>query len=156
VSRIFAWVRKEISNVHNNSSEMTEEEKSQVKHNKTTVDTLRQKAGTSYEIDLLFIALSQAAGIDARMANTGDRRDPLFDKTFLDSYLLRTYSVAVRFGEKWRFYDPGSSYSTPGMLQYHEEGQRALIADPKEAIFTTTPVSTPNQSISIRREVQAG
>jgi hypothetical protein len=53
-------------------------------------------------------------------------------------------------GSEWRFFDPGSTYVPYGMLRWEEEGQQALICDPKESTWVPTPVSGPEKSVEKR------
>ena len=75
-----------------------------------------------------------------------DRSDIFFDPNFPDDYFLRSASVAVRVGNDWRFFDPGSAYVNYGMLRWQEEGQQALVTDPKEPVFVITPLSPAARS----------
>ena len=52
----------------------------------------------------------------------------------------------MRVGDSWRFYDPASTYVAMGMLRWQEEGQDALVSDPKEPIWIKTPLSPPDKS----------
>ncbi|MCI0661093.1 MAG: hypothetical protein L0220_08465, partial [Acidobacteria bacterium] len=53
---------------------------------------------------------------------------------------------AVKIGEQWRFFDPGTAYVPFGMLHWEKEGVQALIADPKDALFIQTPLSPSEKS----------
>ena len=59
---------------------------------------------------------------------------------------MRTYDIAVKVGDGWRFYDPASTYVTHGMLRWQEEGQEALLSDPKQPTWISTPMSPPEAS----------
>jgi transglutaminase-like putative cysteine protease len=146
LERIFEFCRTSIKNVNNDSSGMTPEERAKVKENKSPADTLKRGAGTGANIDMLFAAMANAAGFDARVVNLGDRGDVFLDRSFPDDYFIRTYDIAVRVGEKWLFYDPASTYVPHGMLRWQEEGQDALLSDPKEPIWIKTPFSSPEKT----------
>jgi hypothetical protein len=106
--------------------------------------------GFGTDIDMLFAALATAAGFDTRIALAADRGDIFFDPTFADPYFLRTYNIAVKVGDHWRFYDPALMYLLPGQLRWQEEGQDALVTDPKEPTWVTTPV-TPAEKTTAKR-----
>ena len=55
------------------TSHLTAEERKALKENHSPGDTLKQKAGWGMEINLLFAALANAAGFDARMVRLTDR-----------------------------------------------------------------------------------
>jgi len=128
------------------SEALSAEERADVNRNKTPADTIKQGAGTGYDIDMAFAALATAAGFDARMVRLGDRADASFSPSFPDSYFIRAYDVAVNLQGQWRFYDPASTYVPFGMLRWQEEDEPALLLDPKDPQFVNTPLSPPEKS----------
>jgi hypothetical protein len=146
LERLFEFCRTSIKNINNDSSGMTTEEREKTKENKSPADTLKRGAGTGTDIDMLFGALATASGFDARVVNLGDRSDTFLNKTFPDDYFIQTYDIAVRVGDQWRFYDPASTYVPHGMLRWQEEGEDALLSDPKEPTWIRTPLSPPEKS----------
>ena len=146
LDKLFDFCRASIKNVNNESSGMTVEERANLKGNKSPADTLKRGAVTGNDIDMLFAALAMAAGFETRIVNLADRSDVFLDKTFPDDYFIQTYDIAVRVGDTWRFYDPASTYVPKGMLRWQEEGQDALVADPKEPTWIKTPLSAPEKS----------
>jgi len=146
LERLFEFCRAKIKNVNSEGSGLSAEERDKFKENKSPADTLRRGMGTGKDIDLLFAALANAAGFEARMVRLGDRSDFFLDKSFPDDYFIQTYDIAVRLGEQWLFYDPASTYVPQGMLRWEEEGQDALLSDPKEPVWIKTPLSPPDRS----------
>ena len=63
-----------------------------------------------------------------------------------DEYFLGNPDVAIKVGSEWKFYDPAAAYLPPGMLYWGEEDNSALIPDPKDSIFVTTPLSPAEKS----------
>jgi hypothetical protein len=59
--------------------------------------------------------------------------------------------VAVKVNDKWLFFDPSTPFLENGMLRWQEEGQSALISDPKEGFFTKTQYLEPVRSARQRR-----
>ncbi|HKZ77243.1 MAG TPA: DUF3857 domain-containing protein [Pyrinomonadaceae bacterium] len=146
LERLFEFCRSKIKNVNDDASGMTTEERAKLKENKSPADTLKRGMGTGTDIDMLFAALAQAAGFEARIVNLADRSDVFFDRGFADDYFIHAYDIAVRVGDEWRFYDPASTYVPLGMLRWQEESQDALLSDPKEPIWLRTPISPPEKS----------
>lgn len=146
LQRLFEFCRTKIKNVNDDASGLTSEERAKLKDNKSPSDTLKRGMGTGYDIDMLFAALVTAAGFDARIVNLADRGDVFFDKGFPDDYFMRTFDIAVRVGEQWRFYDPASTYVPFGMLRWQEESQEALLSDPKNPVWVKTPLASPDKS----------
>lgn len=147
LERLFNYCRAKIKNVSDDASGVSQEEREKMKKNNNPSDTLKRGMGTWADINLLFASLAQAAGFDPHMAMLGDRSDTFFDPNFPDDYFLQTFNVAIRVGEGWRFFDPGTSYVQFGMLRWQEEGNHALISDPKEPTFVMTPLSPPEKSM---------
>jgi hypothetical protein len=146
LERLFEFCRSKIKNINDDASGLTPEDRAKWKENKSPADTLKRGEGTGQDIDLLFAALANAAGFEARIANLSDRSDIFFDPSFPDDYFINTYDIAVRVGDTWRFYDPASTYVPHGMLRWQEEGQDALVSDTKEPSWVKTPLSGPEKS----------
>lgn len=150
VQRMFEFCRAKIKNLNDDASGMTSEEREKWKPNKSPSETLKRGMGTGRDIDMLFAAMAMSVGFDARMANLADRSDIFFDPGFPDDYFIRAYDIAVKVGDSWRFYDPASTYVPFGMLRWQEEGEGALISDPKEPSWVSTPMSGPERSVESR------
>jgi len=145
------YCRTKIDNLSISASQMTSDQRKAIKENHSPADTLKQKAGWGQDVDLLFAALANAAGFDARMARIPDRGDTFFNPGRPTTYFIRSFSVAVKVDDKWLFFDPATPYLSRGMLRWQEEGQQALISDPKQGFFVQTPDSDPARSTRQRR-----
>ncbi|MGH9853647.1 MAG: DUF3857 domain-containing transglutaminase family protein [Blastocatellia bacterium] len=149
LERIYDYCRTRIKNLEKDPS-ITEDDLARMKANKNPSETLRRGAGTGDDINLLFGAMANAAGFEARLAHSADRSDVFFDRTFRSPYFLSTTHIAVNVNNEWRFFDPASTYLPAGMLRWQEEGIDSLISDPVNANFTRTPLSPPEKSKKIR------
>ncbi|HVG21287.1 MAG TPA: DUF3857 domain-containing protein [Blastocatellia bacterium] len=154
IERLFEFCRSQIKNVERDVSKLTESDISKLKDQKTAADTLKRAWGAGEHINLLFAALANAAGFDARLTQVCDRSSIFFDPRhadpFLQLYFMRSSNVAVKFNDEWRFFDPGSTYVPYGMLRWQEEAQQALILDPLLENFQLTPLSPPEKSLQRR------
>ncbi len=150
LERLFEFCRTQIKNVYDDANGMTPVERDKAKDNNSPADTLKRGIGTGKDIDALFAALATAVGFEARIAFLAKRDDIFFDASFPDDYFMRTYDIAVKVGDGWRFFDPLSTYVPYGMLLWQEEGQDALISDPKEPAFVKTPISGPEKTVETR------
>ena len=150
LARLFEFCRTKIKNVNNDASGLTPEERAKVKDNKTPSDTLKRGMGTGLDVDLLFAALANASGFDARIVLSPDRGDIFFDKALPNAYFIDPQNVAVNVGGSWKFYDPGYNYIPLGMLRWQEEGQQALITDPKNPVWVDTPMTSHEKSLANR------
>ncbi len=151
LSAIDSFCRTKIRNFSSRAFHMTPDERKALKDNRSPADTLKQKAGSGLDVDLLFVALASATGFDARMARAPDRGDTFFSTQRPTTHFLENLIAAVKLNEKWVFFDPSTSYLEPGMLRWQEEGQQALVSDPKEGFFATTQCLPPARSRSDRR-----
>jgi len=150
LERLFEYCRAKIKNVNSDASGLTSDDVNKLKDNKSPSDTLKRGMGTGYDIDMLFASMATAVGFDARIIRLADRSDTFFSATFTDDYFLSVYDIAVKVGDQWRFFDPGSTYVSRGMLRWQEEGEDALLSDPKEPIWVQTPMSGPEKSVEKR------
>ena len=149
--KLFEFCRDKIKNTTDDAAVITAEEREKAKDNKNPSDTLKHGIGNAVDIDLLFAALANAAGFDARISLSPDRGDVFFDKSFLNSYFIDPRNIAVNVGGTWKFFDPGWNYIQFGMLRWQEEGQQALVTDPKQPVWVDVPMSPPEKSKVQRR-----
>src|SRR5207237_6723427 len=82
LTRLYDFCRTQIKNLSDDASGLTDDDRAKLKDNKTPADPLKRGQGTSGDIDLLFAALAQAAGFDARIALMADRSDVFFKPSF--------------------------------------------------------------------------
>ncbi|MGH9936425.1 MAG: DUF3857 domain-containing transglutaminase family protein [Blastocatellia bacterium] len=150
LERLVAFCRTKIKNIYDDTTVMSEQERKKLKDNRSPADTLKRGYGDSRNIDMLFAALATAAGFEARLVNLPDRGDIFFDPKLPDDYFLSVYDVAVKVGADWKFVDPSSNYVPFGMLRWQQEGQQALLADPKDPVFVKTPISPAESSMEKR------
>ena len=88
LARLFDFCRDKIKNTSNDASGLTPDERAKLKDNKNPSDTLKRGMGDGGDIDLLFAALANAAGFDARIVLAPDRGDLFFDKGIAQSYFI--------------------------------------------------------------------
>jgi Domain of Unknown Function with PDB structure (DUF3857)/Transglutaminase-like superfamily len=147
IARLFEFCRTKIKNTGDDASGLTPDERAKLKQNKTPSDTLKRAMGHGGDIDLLFAALANASGLDARIVLAPDRGDLFFDKELPNSYFINPQNIAVNVGGTWKFFNPGYNYIPLGMLRWQEEGQQSLITDPKEPVWVETPMSSHEKSL---------
>lgn len=147
LERLFEFCRTRIKNASFEASGLTPEERAKVKDNKNPSDTLKRGVGSSVDIDWLFAALANASGFDARIALSPDRGDLFFSRGIPNGYFIKPMNIGVNVGGTWKFFNPGYSYIPFGMLRWQEEGQPALISDPKQPVWVETPMSKPDKSL---------
>lgn len=146
------FCRTEIRSLSGDRADVNAEERANATENKNPSDTLSRGIGTGRDINMLFVALAGAAGLEARPALVSDRAETFFDINFLDRYFLNDLLPAVRLEGKWEFQDLSSPYLEAGMLDWRHEGVAALITDSKlkSVEWVQTAISAPARSNSTR------
>ena len=147
IARLFEFCRTKIKNAGDDASGLTPDERAKLKDNKNPSDTLKRAIGGGGDIDLLFGAMANALGFDARIVLAPDRGDIFFDKGLPNAYFINPQHIAVNVGGTWKFYNPGYNHIPMGMLRWQEEGQQALITDPKNPVWVMTPMSSHERSL---------
>lgn len=150
VQKIFDFVRAKIKNIYDDRLNLSADDLKKIKDNNNPSDTLKRGQGNGHDINMLFAAMTTAAGFDTRNVNLPRRSDIFFPKWFTDDYFMRTENIGVKTGDTWKFYDPANRYTPFGMLSWEEEGQPALISDPKEPVWGTTTLSPAAKSMEKR------
>ena len=145
IMKLFEFCRANIRNTDDKNAGFSDEELEKLKENKKPSDTLKRGVGTGGDINLLFAALVNAAGFEARVALLPDRGRRFFDRDVLVPGALRPASIAVRFGDTWKYFDLGSKYVTPPMLPWQEEGVDGLIAA-ENTEWVRTPMTSSDKS----------
>lgn len=108
--------------------------------------TLDRKSGYAADINVLFAALARAAGFDVRLALSGDREEILNINTSRGWILAGRRSVAVKIGDRWKFYSPGQYLIPPGLLGPKDQGAMAFVCDEKKSWFDTMQISNSERS----------
>ncbi|WP_031499460.1 DUF3857 domain-containing protein [Bryobacter aggregatus] len=109
-------------------------------------DTLKNKLGTGRDILKLFYSLAQSAGLNPILVRASDASRTSFRPDFLDDFLLRRHLVGFRDGEGISYFDPSNPYLPAGMLHWTDQGQAAVLVEPKEAKLVILPTTPPAQS----------
>lgn len=146
--KIYDYCCTKIVNRHRDNVSLTSEQKKKLKDNENASDTLKQGNGTPYDINLAFASLARAAGADVRLALCNDRSVMLYSSKIGAPFLLPDVVVAIKAGDRWRFFDPGSSYLPFGQLNWSNCDTNALLSGPKEGELVAT--EGPPAEFSIR------
>jgi hypothetical protein len=116
---------------------------------RTAAEVLKSGLGSADERNLLFAAMASAQGLEARPVLLPNRYDVPFSPAMAEDYFLENVDMAVKIGADWKFYDV-SAQLPPGMLNWSEEGQPALLSDPKKPVFLQSPIATAESSLTRR------
>ncbi len=118
---------------------------------RTAAEIYKGGIGTANEMNVVFAAMAQQAGLEARPALVSDHTQYLFrPKLTVDSYFLPNIDMAVKQGDNWKLFDVSTKLLPPGMISWREEGVYALVTDPKGPIFIQTKPTPPEASAEVR------
>jgi len=123
----------------------TEKERKQesLKPNKNAEDVLSRGYAFENEINLLFIALARAAGLEAYLVKITSRDRNYFLKSLPDLRQLDAEVVEVRLDNgKSIFLDPATLYCPYGLLPWEETDSGGIRLDENHALVVQTP--SPN------------
>lgn len=138
--RIYEFVQKEIKNLSYDRS-LSEEQRENIKV-KDADDALKNRAGNAMYIDLLFASLARAAEFEVNIVLAGDRSDNFFSP---DKYpypnFIHPACIAVKVGNEWKFYNPGTPFLPFGRLVWYEESTTAMLIGDGGFIWKDTPLS---------------
>lgn len=149
MAKLFAFCKTNIKNISFDTT-LTEEQKDEIKPNKSTSDTYKRLQGNSGDVNELFASLATALGYEARLAFGGDRSEKFFDPGQAHESFIHFSSVAVKINGRWKYYSPGDRYVPYGMLAWNEEATSVLLLGYKDYITTETPYSSPRESLEKR------
>jgi transglutaminase-like putative cysteine protease len=122
----------------------TEKERKQesLKPNKNAEDVLTRGYAFENEINLLFVALARAAGLEAYLVRITARDHTYFLKSLPDMRQLDAEVVEVRLDSKSIFLDPATRYCPFGLLPWEETDAGGIRLDQDHALVVQTP--SPN------------
>ncbi|HEX7078092.1 MAG TPA: DUF3857 domain-containing protein [Candidatus Eisenbacteria bacterium] len=150
IDRLYAFCQKEILNVLDDASGVTDADRERAPENKRPADTLKRRRGAGDDIDELFCALLTAAGVKAHLAIAPDRSEASFDPKERLPYRLTQICVAAWNGTRWRILDPAIRYAPADGLPWWEEDVSALVLDDGKVGFVHTPIADPSASTDRR------
>jgi hypothetical protein len=113
-------------------------------------DTIANKKGDEFDIDMLFASLAKANGFEVAVARCNDRMHADWSANCLIEETIPDWAVAVKVGKEWKFFQPGRAYVPFGMLQAGNEGTAAIVGNHKAAEVVTTQYAHSNESLLTR------
>ncbi len=150
MAKLFEFCKTKIKNISFDPT-LTEEQKDEIKPNKSTVDTYKRQQGRTSDINELFASLATALGYEARLAFGGDRSEKFFNPNQAHESFVHFSAVAVKINGRWKYYSPGDKFVPFGLLAWNEEATSVLLMGYKDYITTEIPYSRPEQSVAKRR-----
>ncbi|HWW20280.1 MAG TPA: DUF3857 domain-containing protein, partial [Steroidobacteraceae bacterium] len=109
-------------------------------------DVWKKGYGKADQITWLYLALVQAAGIEAYPVMVSTRDTYFFDRGFMNSNQLNSNVVLVRLDGKDLFLDPGLPFTPFGMLPWSESSVSGLRLEKGVGTWVFTPQSAAADS----------
>ena len=151
VRKIYGFVSQLENRTYLPARAMQEEHALGIKPNKNAEDVLQQRSGNHDELNRLFAAMVQTAGLPASMMLVPDRTETFFDEHYLSTSQFDAEIVVVGLGGKDVFLDPGTRFCPYGKLNWRYAGNRGLRqSDGKDPVFAQAPVSSYNDAVTER------
>ncbi len=147
--KLYEFCQTEIKNVSFDPN-ISEEEKKKLSKIKSLADVLKNKTGNAGYVDLLFGAMANSLGFDARIAFSGNRSKMLFTPRMTNESFIHPAAIAVSVGNDWKFFNPGMSLLPYGMLVWYEEDVWALVVGERQNAWVKTPMTGVDKSVSKR------
>jgi hypothetical protein len=151
---LIRYVRKNLRDL--SSSRVTVAERSEILKNmpkdryRTAAEILKSGIGNADELNTLFAAMANSAGLEVRPALMANRQDITFVPAMADSYFLPHIDMGVNVRGEWQLYDVSAWDLPSNMLSWTEEGTQALLSDPKKPSFIAAPTAPPEASVDER------
>lgn len=149
IAKIYQFCKTRVKNIDFDTT-LTDEQKEEIKPNKSTGDTYKKLQGNSIDINELFASLATAAGFEARLAFGGDRSQMFFNPRQAHVSFIHFSGIGVKVNGQWKYYDPGSLFVPYGMMPWKEEDTSVLLLGYKDYITTRTNMSAPEKSMAKR------
>jgi hypothetical protein len=131
----------------------TEKEKKQesLKENNSAEDVLIRGYAYANQINLLFVALARAAGLDAIPMMVSSRKQAFFMKGYPNEQQLNAMVVLVRTRSGFVYLDPATKFCPYELLPWEESDAGGVLADSQRPKVWATPLSKSKDAI-VRRE----
>jgi hypothetical protein len=149
LKKIYNYVQTQIKNISYDTS-LSEEQREKIDIDRIE-DIVKARAGSAFHVNLLFGALASAAGLDARLFYSSNRREIFFnpDKVSNGSF-LHNAGIAVSVNNKWMYLDPGTPYLGYGDMFWHDQDAVGMLISGTGHSWIKTPLGEYAKSLSKR------
>ena len=143
--KIYAYVQTQIKNISYDAT-LTDEQREKVDIDRVE-DIIKERAGTSFHVNLLFGALASNAGLETMLYFSSNRSEMFFDPNKVaNGGFLHNAGIAVKTGEKWVYLDPGTPYLGFGDMFWHDEDAVGMLIDSTKHYWVKTPLVAYDKS----------
>ncbi len=138
--------------IHNTSFDpgLTDDQRKKLPKNESMGDVVKHKTASAGFVDMLFGAMANSLGYETKIAFSADRSEMFFRPEMTNEAFLHPAAIAVKVGEGWKFFNPGSRFLPYGMLLWYEENVWALLVGEKDSDWFMIPISEAEKSLTRR------
>jgi hypothetical protein len=152
VRKIYAYITGLENRSYIPERQEKEEHTLKIAENQNVEDVLKQRSGDHDDLNLLFAAMVNAAGIPARLMLVPDRSITIFNSLLLSMQQFDAVVVIVQLDGKDVFLDPGTRFCPYGLLNWRYSGVQGLMqtVDQKTSIGISS-LPTYQQAVVLRK-----
>lgn len=149
LKKIYAYVQTQIRNISFDTT-LTEEQREKIDIDKIE-DIIKERAGTSFQVNLLCGALASAAGLDARLYFSSNRNEIFFNpEKVSNGAFLHSAGIGVRVQNNWMYLDPGTPYLAYGDMFWHDQSAIGMLISQNGHDWIRPSLSEYGKSLSHR------
>jgi hypothetical protein len=139
LQKIYARVQQ-LRNYSFEREKSWQEQEREKRHDINNVEDIwKQQGGNGSAINLLFVGLLRAAGMDVSFVEVSTRDSYFFTPQLMNSSQLNYNVVLVRLAGKDLYFEPGTAHMPFGLLPWHETGVKGFVAAKEGGTWVETP-----------------
>jgi Domain of Unknown Function with PDB structure (DUF3857) len=139
LQKIYARVQQIRNTSYEREKTEQEQKRAKEKEIKSVDDLWKQDRGDFVQINWTFLALVRAAGFEAYPVLVASRNENFFNPKFLRASDLSSNAVLVKLAGKDLYLDPGTIFTSYGLLPWGETGVQALKIGKDGGTWVSTP-----------------
>ena len=147
--KLYEYSQTTIANTSFDPS-LTDDQRKKLPENKSIGDVLKHKSGSAAFVDMLFGAMATSLGYETRIAFSGNRSELFFKPEMTNESFVHPACIAVKVGDGWKFFNPGTKFLPYGMLLWYEEDVWALLVGEKNFSWVQIPMTNYDKSLTKR------
>ncbi len=140
LQKIYARVQQMRNTSYERDKTEQERKREKEKEINNVEELWKRGYGNSLQLPWLFLGLARAAGIEAYPVWVSSRSQRFFNPNIMRADDLNSNVVLVKLNGKDLYLDPGSAFTSFGLLPWGETGVRGLKLDKDGGSWVSTPV----------------
>jgi len=150
MQKLYALVQKIPNTATEQYKTSKEEKREKRKSNENIEDVLKHNYGAPQDLNLLYVGLLRAAGLEAYSVLVAPRNRTFFNSEIENANQLRADVVLIVSGQQQVFVDPACNLCPYGMLPWYETLTQGLKLSKQGSELLTTPASKSLDAVQMR------